>query len=207
MNRSWFSRIAYLISRTIMRPERAVSTVSHYHPVLDVASLLILLGLWIGFLRILTELREVLHGVTSPVELTGRVLAAVIAFGFSLALVGVYAVAVSITAGLLGAKPRLAATFLAYLLTTAVALGVSAVPVAILRMVEVGEEMGVVSSAIIEVGPWIYILLLFYSATVRIHKTVPARAVVYLGLGALPIVLGLTLIWRYLDLPLPIGLV
>lgn len=207
MNRPWLSRLVYLVSRTIIRPERAVSTISHYHPVIDVVSLLVLAGFWIASLRGLTELRGLVHGLTSPVELLGHVLTALLAFGFSLALVGVYAVSVSICAGLLGGRPRLAATFLAYLLTAAVALCVAAVPVAILRMVDVGGETGFVTSAMIEVGPWIYILILFYSATDRIHKTILARVIVYMSLGAMPIILGLTLLWRYLDTPLLIGLV
>ena len=207
MSRSWLSRIAYLVSRTILRPERAVSTVSHYHPVVDVLLLLLLAGGWIGALRAFANLRGLFTGGVSSDELLRDIVTALLAYGFSLLVVGAYAVSVCVTAALLGGRARFAATFLAYLLATAVALAVSAIPVTILRMVDAGEEMGVVTSMLVEVGPWIYILILLYSATDRIHKTVLPRVIAYLGLGVMPIMLILVLLWRYLDLPILIGLV
>lgn len=207
MNRSWLSRTSYLVSRTILRPERAVSAVSHYHPAFDVLLLLLLAGGWIGALRALVDLRGLLTGGISPGDFLGDIVTALFAYGFSLLLVGAYAVSVCVTAALLGGRARFAATFLAYLLATAVALAVAAIPVTILRIVDVGYEMGVVTSALVEVGPWIYILILLYSATDRIHKTVLPRVIAYLGLGVLPIMLILVLLWRYLDLPILIGLV
>ncbi|MEK8023659.1 MAG: hypothetical protein AAB229_07610, partial [Candidatus Hydrogenedentota bacterium] len=116
-----------------------------------------------------------------------------------------YGFLVSVTATLLGGKARLLPTVLAFILTGSIALAITAVPITVIKFVDFGEQMTPVSRSIISVGPWVYIMILLYLATLKIHKTVAPRAVAYLGLAALPLVLLLVLIYRYGPIAVPIG--
>lgn len=185
----WLFRVNYLVTRGISRPQRAFSAIINNRPALDVL-LLASLGLcWILAMEVVAGLRAIVRDgegfeaiAPGMAAITGRYLfAQIVALAW-----GMFA---SMSALLLGGKPRLGPTVLAHGFAVSIAYIVLALPVAIIRLVDYGT-LSNVSSTAVEVAPWIYLLVLLYIAQVKIHKTVPNRAVAYLLLGAMPLLLA-----------------
>lgn len=181
-------RVHYLVTRGISRPQRAFSAVVNNLPFLDVLLVAVLGLAWTIGMELVAGLRVIVQGgtmatlVPEMAAITGRYLfAAVVAFAW-----GVFA---SIAALLLGGKPRFWPTALCHLLASSLAYLVLAFPVAVVRLVD-HSTLSNVSATALEVAPWIYLLVLLYLAQVKIHKTAANRAVVYLALGAMPLLLA-----------------
>lgn len=190
MNNPILVRLTYLFSRTVGRPERAFSTVESNVPALDILLLAAVSVLWIA------GLSAVSFG-NAPADLAYSVAGYLIALGLSV----VYGGATAITAGIFTGRAKALAATLSFLLAGVVAFSISALPVMIIRLVDSGAALSGTSETIISIGPWLYALALFYSATIKVYRTIPPRAIAYIGLGGLPVVfLGVLL--RSLDLPL-----
>lgn len=184
----WLFRVHYLVTRGISRPHRAFSAIINNRPVLDVL-LLASLGLcWILAMEVVAGLRAIVREgegfeaiVPGMAAVTGRYI-------FAQIVTLAWGLCASLSAFLLGGRPRFGPTLLAHGFAVSIAYIVLAFPVAIVRLVDYGT-LSNVSSTAVEVAPWIYLLILLYIAQVKVHKTVPNRAVVYLVLGAMPLLL------------------
>lgn len=184
----WLFRVHYLVTRGVSRPQRAFSAIINNRPILDVL-LLASLGLcWILAMEVVAGLRGIVRNGEGFEVLAPGMAAITARYLFAQVVALVWGLCASLTALLLGGKPRLGPTALSHCFAVSMAYTVLALPVAIIRLVDYGT-LSNVSSTAVEVAPWIYLLVLLYIAQVKIHKTVPNRAVAYLLLGAMPLLL------------------
>lgn len=199
-----FSRVSYLVSRVVLRPERAFAAIASYVPALDVAFVVTCGAIWTLFWAGLVSIREIFH--MAPGIFLMQMAKSLVGYVNVILILALYGFTVSVTATLLGGKARLAPTILAFVLSGAVALGVVVMPVAVIKFVDFGDTMSPVSKSIVSVGPWAYIMMLAYLATLKVHKTVAPRAIAYLGLAGLPILLLAVFLFRYSPVAIPLGL-
>lgn len=193
------TRLWYLISRAISKPERAFSAVDNAHPVLDVAIVGILSATWIGALAALCGVRDRSSSISAHVEL------ALAGFGLAMLVITLYGISTSIVAMLFSDRARMISTVLSFVVSGSIGFAVAAVPVTIIRIVDLGAEMSKISDTIVTMGPWAYVIGLLYLATLKIHKTVPGRAIAFLGLGGLPVLI-IHMLFTYSFGNLPFGL-
>ncbi len=199
-------RIRYLVSRAVVRPERAVSVVRTYTPFLDVVMVMAASMAWILLFALVSEMRRFLQGTATPEWIASHALRTLMGFVLALLLVALYALSVDVTSRLLGGRSRLGETLLCFLLFASIAFAIASPFVMILKVVDVGVSTTVISNSLIAVGPWLYVLVLSYVAILKIHRTVAPRAIAMMGLGLLPIVLILALLKWEFAVTVPLGL-
>jgi hypothetical protein len=203
--KEFITRVSYLVTRVLLRPERAFSAVSSYHPVADITLITLLSLLWNALLAALPPARLLMAGILTPRQSLELFLVSVLGIVAAFLLIAVFALCVSITATCLGAHPRFLSTQLCFQLSGAVAFAISALPVTLIKLVDVGAELSTVSASLIAVAPWLYIAVLLTQAVLKVQRTVLSRAVAYLGMGVLPVVLVAVLLWRSFVVDIPLG--
>lgn len=181
------TRLTYLASRGFFKPERAFSVVEAHAPLFDIAFLVLVSA----------------GGMAAVGAMEGQAVRSVTGYVMALGLMALYGLTTSITAYLFSGRLRVLPTILSFLLSGIIAFCVSVVPVAIIRIVDSGHKTQV-SDTIITMGPWVYCAFLAYFAVFKIHKTVPGRAIAFLGLGALPIIFIVVALRAY-GSDIPIG--
>lgn len=182
-------RVSYLLTRGLSRPQRAFRAAASNLPIIDIIIFTFLGLAWVLAMEFFAGIRTLVASDWNPMPLMPNLIEATTRYGVSLAFVMIAAVAGSMASTTLGGRPRLFATLLAYILAGVLAFGAMALPIAVIRLVDHDGELSSVSGAIVAVAPWIYLLILLYNAQIKIHKTVPNRAVAYLGLSMLPLLL------------------
>lgn len=185
--KAFLIRVSYLATRTFSKPERAFSVVDAHEPIFDIALLAL-----------------VSAGAMAAVgAIEGGIFTALAGYGVAIGLLAFYGLSTSITAYIFSGRARVLATTLAFILSGIVAFCVSVIPVAIVRIVDAGQKTQV-SDTLVTMGPWAYAVALTYFAVLKIHKTVPGRAIAFLGLGGLPIIFIVVALRAY-KIDIPIG--
>lgn len=203
--KEFLTRTSYLVTRVLLRPERAFSAVASYHPVADITLITILSLLWNALLAALPPARLLMSGILTPNQAFEVFAVSVIGVIAAYLIIGVFAICVSITVMCLGAHPRFLSTQLCFQLSGAVAFAVMALPVTLIKLVDVGEELSTVSLSIVTVAPWLYVAVLLTQSVLKVQRTVLSRAVAYLGMGVLPVVFLTVLLWRSFVVDIPLG--
>ncbi len=182
-------RVHYLVTRGISRPQRAFSTIANHQPVLDVLAVCLLGCAWMMAMELVSGMRMLVQSRGDALLLAPAMAATATRYAWALAIASAWGASASFFALMLGGKPRLLTTQLAHALAVAVAYGMLAFPIAVIRLVDHGE-LSSAAAAIVEVSPWVYLLVLLFLGQLKIHKTVANRAVAYLALGAMPLLLA-----------------
>lgn len=198
-------RLKYIITRTVMRPERVVTVVSDYRPFIDAIVIVALSFLIINLFSIANIGHDLVDGNYDNNKIIETLFVSSLGHISALTLVLIYGISISVTAVLLGSKPRFIETMLSFAIFVSIAMAIAAPFVAVIKLVDFSDPANRVSESLITIGPWIYTVALIYVATVKVHRTVAPRAIAYMGIAALPLILGFAIMWWELEFRPQIG--
>lgn len=174
----------------VVRPERAFSVLARHRPVFDLA--LISVAAWlvvvaaggVGLLRYASSLSAPGPFLEDfAVRSSGS-------FVLALVVSVIYAVTTGIASRSYGTTVDWGGLMISFWGAAAISLAIAALPAAVLRFAEYGEMETPFAEAIITLVPWLYIVGLQFIAVRKILKIQIPSAIVFMVLGALPLLLA-----------------